>query len=119
MCRRKNMCSHLRVLLLTVALASGAGCAATHCPPAELSSRFSSETPSALTQEQAVPLIDAATRHIMKSCNYKLADLLLLGVVQRDGREVVQIMCIPASTGYDFAVEFNTNRVLSFRAWEP
>ena len=102
-----------------VVLVCVTACSTASCPTVEQSTRFSREIASTITQPQAEPLIDLATRHIIKVCRYKLDQLMLLGVVERDGRTVVQIMHTPSATGYDVAVDLTTHRITSFRAWIP
>jgi len=102
-----------------VVLVCVTACSTARCPATEQSSRFSRETPTTITQTQAEPLIDLATRHIIRVCRYKPDQLTLLGVVERDGRTVVQIIHTPSATGYDVAVDPATHRITSFRAWSP
>ena len=102
-----------------VVLVSVTACTSTRCPEVEAATTFSPAGPTTLSVTQAEPLIDSATRHVLRVCRVKVEDLILLGVVEREHTPVVQLMHAPTSKGYDIAVDPATLRVTSFRAWSP
>ncbi len=79
-----------------VAILSFAGCRSTNpCDKrVQLPSGWSQKD-SKLTEEEAAPIIDVATRFIMKRCRAPLGDLTLVAFTEHDGLPAVHILRTP------------------------
>jgi hypothetical protein len=89
------------------------------CPRIEDSSHFTDIHQVDISKAEADRVVESAARDLSAACHLKTDDLVLLGVVERDGQMVVQLMREHPPVGYDIAVDRNSGRVLGMRAWQP